>query len=57
MIFLNINNYIMSQKIHFVTYGNEMYNNSKKRLYKESTNSGWFDTISCMWSRKLKQFL
>jgi len=45
MIFLNINNYIMSQKIHFVTYGNEMYNNSKKRLYKESTNSGWFDTI------------
>ena len=36
----------MSQNIHFVTYGNNIYNKSKKRLDKESTNSGWFDTIT-----------
>ena len=36
----------MSQKIHFVTYGNKIYNNSKKRLQEESSNSGWFDTIT-----------
>jgi hypothetical protein len=36
----------MTQKIHFVTYGNEMYNNSKKRLCEESTISKWFDNIN-----------
>jgi hypothetical protein len=36
----------MSQKIQFITYGNELYNNSKKRLREESINSGWFDTIN-----------
>ena len=36
----------MSQKIHFITYGNGMYNNSKKRLCEESTNSKWFNNIN-----------
>ena len=36
----------MPQKIHFVTYGNSLYNNSKTRLREESINSGWFDTIT-----------
>jgi hypothetical protein len=35
----------MSQKIHFITYGNNKYNNQKKRILNESTNSGWFDAI------------
>jgi hypothetical protein len=36
----------MPQQIHLVTYGNETYNNSKKRLREESIKSGWFDTIN-----------
>jgi hypothetical protein len=36
----------MSQQIHFVTYGNEKYNKSKKRLQEKSSNSGWFDTTT-----------
>ena len=45
----------MSQQIHFVTYGNEMYNNSKKRLRKESSNSGWFDTTSVFGPENLSE--
>lgn len=36
----------MSQKIHFITYGNEIYKNSKKRLEKEANDCGWFNTIN-----------
>lgn len=36
----------MSQKIHFISYGNHVFNNSKKRLYKEANDSGWFHTIN-----------
>ena len=32
--------------IHLITYGNNNYNNSKKRLYNEALSSGWFDTIT-----------
>lgn len=45
----------MSQKLYFVTYGNNMYNNSKKRLHKESTNSGWFDTITICGPENLNE--
>lgn len=36
----------MSQKIHFITYGNEIYKNSKKRLEKEANDCRWFNTIN-----------
>tara|TARA_B100001094_G_C18017817_1_gene713528 strand:+ start:116 stop:841 length:726 start_codon:yes stop_codon:yes gene_type:complete len=36
----------MMQSIHLITYGNEMYEKSKKRLLAEATNSQWFDTIT-----------
>lgn len=36
----------MSQKIHFITYGNNVFKNSKERLQKEAINSNWFDTIT-----------
>lgn len=36
----------MSSKIHLITYANEKFNNSKKRLYNEATATGWFDTIT-----------
>ena len=36
----------MSQKLHFITYGNKLYQNSKKRLQEQATNSRWFDTIT-----------
>uniref|UniRef100_A0A6C0J704 Uncharacterized protein n=1 Tax=viral metagenome TaxID=1070528 RepID=A0A6C0J704_9ZZZZ len=36
----------MTVKIHFITYGNNIYNNSKNRLRIETNSSGWFDTIS-----------
>lgn len=45
----------MSQQIHFITYGNETYNNSKKRLEKECTNSGWFDTITICGPKNLSE--
>ena len=45
----------MSQKIHFITYGNELYNNSKKRLYEETSNSGWFDKITICGPEKLSE--
>ena len=36
----------MSPKIHFITYGNDKFKNSKKRLYNEANATGWFDTIT-----------
>ena len=45
----------MSQKIHFMTYGNEMYNNSKKRLREQSSNSGWFDTTTICGPENLSE--
>jgi hypothetical protein len=35
----------MSQKIHFITYGNSAFEKSKERLQRESINSDWFDTV------------
>jgi hypothetical protein len=32
--------------IHLITYGNNNYVNSKKRLYNEALSSGWFNTIT-----------
>ena len=32
--------------IHLITYGNNIFDNAKKRLYKEAKNTGWFDTIT-----------
>lgn len=45
----------MTQKINFITYGNEMYNNSKKRLREESSNSGWFDTTTICGPENLSE--
>jgi hypothetical protein len=32
--------------IHLITYGNNYYNNSKKRLYNEALSSAWFDAVT-----------
>lgn len=32
--------------IHFITYGDSMYEETKQRLYNQATNLGWFDTIT-----------
>ena len=45
----------MSQKIHFITYGNELYQNSKKRLQEQATNSRWFDTITICGPENLSE--
>ena len=45
----------MKNKIHFITYGNEKYNNSKERLRKESANSGWFDTTTICGPENLSE--
>ena len=45
----------MSQKIHFITYGNELYQNSKKRLHEESTKSRWFDTTTVYGPENLSE--
>lgn len=45
----------MSQKINFITYGNAIYNNSKKRLRDEAINSRWFDTVTVYGPEDLSQ--
>ena len=45
----------MTQNIHCITYGNKMYNNSKKRLREESSNSGWFDTTTICGPENLSE--
>lgn len=37
----------MTQKIHFITFGNNRFKRSKKRICQEARKSGWFDTITC----------
>jgi hypothetical protein len=36
----------MNQKIHFITYGNEKYENSINRIIAEAHNTGWFTTTT-----------
>ena len=45
----------MSHKIHFITYGNNLYVNSKKRLQQESIKSKWFDTITICGPENLSE--
>lgn len=45
----------MTQQTHFVTYGNENFDNSKKRLREESANSGWFDTTTICGPENLSE--
>jgi len=33
------------QRIHFVTYGNDRFEKSKKRIVQEALETGWFDTV------------
>ena len=35
----------MVQKIHFITYGNDIYNDAKKRICEEMANTLWCDTV------------
>ena len=32
--------------IHLISYGDDLYINSKKRIYLEANNSGWFNSIT-----------
>jgi len=32
-------------KVHVITYGNERFSNSKKRIAKEALSTGWFDKV------------
>jgi hypothetical protein len=34
----------MTSKIHFITYGNETYENNMNRIIAEAHNTGWFTT-------------
>lgn len=36
----------MDQKVHLITYSDELYENSKKRLLNEARDTNWFDSIS-----------
>lgn len=33
-------------KVHMITYGNEKFVKSKRRIFNEAINTGWFDTIT-----------
>jgi hypothetical protein len=41
----------MTQNVHLITYSNELYEKSKKRLLNEARNTNWFDSI-CGYSPK-----
>jgi len=45
----------MIQKIHLITYGDKNFSKSKKRLHKESSNSGWFDTTTIYGPENLSE--
>lgn len=36
----------MTQKIHFISYGNDLYKSSKERIRNEAQNSHWFDSVN-----------
>jgi len=36
----------MLSKIHLISYGNDIFTKSKKRLYEEASKCCWFDTIT-----------
>lgn len=36
----------MTQQIHFITYGDDVFKNSKKRIFEEASMCQWFDTIN-----------
>jgi len=38
--------------IHFISYGNKNFNNSKKRIFKEAIQSGWFNSVT-MYNPKI----
>ena len=46
-----INNY----KLHFLTYGDNKYKNSKKRIFQEALNSNFFYSINCWGPEHLDQ--
>lgn len=33
--------------IHFISYGDEKFKNSRERICKETENTGWFSSITC----------
>ncbi len=37
----------MEDKLHFITYGDEIYEESKQRIYNEALNTKWFHSIKC----------
>ena len=37
---------ICNTKIHVISYGNERFEKSKKRLLQEARSTGWFDTVT-----------
>ena len=45
----------MSQKIHLISYGNNMFKNSKKRIYNEAKKSNWFNTINIYGPENLSE--
>lgn len=45
----------MSQKIHLISYGNNRFKNSKKRIYNEAKNSNWFNTINIYGPENLSE--
>ena len=32
--------------IHFITYGDDLYDETKKRLHNQANNLGWFDSVT-----------
>lgn len=41
--------------IHFITYGDGLYDETKKRLHNQANNLGWFDTITSYGPDDLEQ--
>ena len=45
----------MNQKIHFISYGNQKYNNAKVRIKNQAIETNWFDNIKIYEPNDLTQ--
>ena len=44
-LFIESGNLLNNKKIHMISYGNEKFKNSKKRIFNEGINSKFFYSI------------
>ena len=52
-LFIESGNLLNNKKIHMISYGNEKFKNSKKRIFNEGINSKFFYSIEVLGPENL----